>query len=97
MHAEQHPLAGRTVALRAEDPHRGLVVTGVEFRVEDWWDRTHGKSWMDSVGNPAALCYAMRTGPQLSVIPIDDEVVYGKIGSFGHLVHASELGEPVPQ
>ena len=27
-------------------------------------------------------------------IPIDDEVLYGKIGAFGHLVHVSEIMDP---
>jgi hypothetical protein len=27
-------------------------------------------------------------------LPFDDEVVYGKLGGFGHLVHVSELGGP---
>jgi hypothetical protein len=42
---------------------------------------------MTADGNPAALNYAAR-GVGL---PIDDEVVYGKIGAFGHLVHTKEI------
>ena len=30
-----------------------------------------------------------------SGLPVDDEVVYGKVGPFGHLLHVSELGEIV--
>jgi len=48
---------------------------------------------MDANGNPAALIYAIRSG--FDGLPTDDEVVYGKIGSFGHLIHESELGEVV--
>jgi hypothetical protein len=94
MHNTKHPLAGKTVALVGSiDPVQGQVVDGAEFRVEDYWDAVSGKSWMFSDGNPAALQYAMRSG--MSGLPIDDEVVYGKIGYFGHLVHVSELGDEV--
>lgn len=92
MHTESHPLAGQTVVLsNAEDPF-GYVVTGAQFRVEDYWDKITGSSWMTAAGNPAAMKYAIRTGSTTSYeVPLDDEVVYGKIGPFGHLVHVSEL------
>ena len=94
IHNEPHPLAGQTVKLRegVTDPARGIVVGGVEFDLEDWWDRLDGGSWMFAEGNPAAMQYAMRSGMGGS-LPIDDEVVYGKIGRFGHLVHVSELAD----
>jgi hypothetical protein len=72
----------------AQDPN-GEVLPGTEFRIEDYWDTLTGKSWMYSDGNPAALKYAMRSG--MSGLPLDNEVVYGKIGAFGHLVHISEI------
>jgi hypothetical protein len=89
-HDNAHPLAGKDVTLTATDPVRGMVVEGARFVVEDWWDRLTGGSWMNAEGNPAALQYAMRSG--FNGLPADDEVVYGKIGAFGHLVHVSELG-----
>lgn len=61
----------------------------VEFVVEDWWDHLTGRSWMDASGNPAAMVYGIRSG--FAGLPTDDEVVYGKVGPFGHLVHTSEL------
>lgn len=89
-HPDEHPLAGRTVKLKIDlQNHDAAVIDGAEFRVEDWWDRLTGGSWMSANGNPAAILYALRTAG----IPLDDEVVYGKIGAFGHLVHVSELGE----
>jgi len=93
MHSESHPLAGQTVTLsNAEDNFSGEVVTGAVFRVEDWWDKITGSSWMFANGNPAAMKYAIRTGSTHTYeVPIDDEVVYGKIGGLGHLVHVSEL------
>jgi len=93
IHAEPHPLAGKTVTLNdnAKDPVRGIVMPGEQFRIEDYWDRLMGKSWGVCDGNPAALQYALRAG--MTGLPVDDEVVYGKIGAFGHLVHVSELGE----
>jgi hypothetical protein len=90
MHTDSHPAAGETVILsKAKDPHRNLVEAGEEFRIEDWWDKLTGQSWMTSEGNPAALMYAFRAG--MAGLPVDDEVVYGKIGPYGHLVHVSEL------
>lgn len=93
IHQDPHPLARHTVRLNAQahDPAQKAVVPGAEFRIEDWWDRLLGKSWMVCDGNPAAIHYGMRSG--LTELPIDNEVVYGKIGAFGHLVHVSELSE----
>lgn len=82
MHSEQHSLAGQTVSV---DIGQGYQ----DYRVEDWWDRLTGGSWMDAVGNPAALNYAMRVATER--LPINDDVVYGKIGAFGYLVHVSEI------
>lgn len=91
-HANPHPLAGQRARLRAgvTDPVRGMVTSGAEFDVEDWWDRLTGKSWTNTAGNPAAFQYGVRIFG-IGTIPLDDEVVYGKIGAFGHLVHNSEI------
>ena len=90
VHSEQHPLAGKTAKIREGVKHFQVKdFGGSDFRVEDYWDRVSGKSWMDCNGNPACLIYAMRAGTEK--LPIDDEVVYGKVGCFGHLVHVSEL------
>lgn len=78
MHTESHPLAGKTVK-----------ALGEEYRLEDWWDVLTGGSWMNADGNPAAMNYAVRSA--VAGLPLDDEVVYGKVGAFGHLVHVSEL------
>ena len=94
MHDASHPLAGKTVILneKAQDPHRGMVVSGAEFRIDDWVDHAGmgGKSWMTMDGNISAMLYGMRAG--LSGLPTDNEVVYGHIGALGHMVHVSELG-----
>lgn len=90
-HSEASPLAGKTVAIKASVARAG----GLEFRVEDWWDRVSGKSWKVSLaeGNPACCAYAARPTPD---VPHDDEVLYGKIGPFGHLIHVSEI-EPAAE
>ncbi|MEU8264435.1 hypothetical protein AB0C02_27915 [Micromonospora sp. NPDC048999] len=80
-----HPLAGQTVTIRADAVDLG----GQQYRVEDWWQNVAGISWMDAEGNPAALTYAIRSA--IAGLPTDNEVLYGKVGSFGHLVHVSEL------
>ena len=87
MKRDKHPLAGQIVILKCKpDPDE---LNGKEFVVEDYWENVAGKSWMVCGGNPACLKYAMRGA--LSGLPVDNEVVYGKVGPFGHLVHVSEL------
>jgi hypothetical protein len=83
---EPSPLAGQTVKIRAEVTGLG----GQEYRVEDWWINVAGESWMFS-GSPAAFGYAARSAGST---PIDDDVLYGKVGGFGHLVHVSEIEVP---
>jgi hypothetical protein len=91
-HNDPHPLAGQAVKLNATavDPVQKLVLPGAVYQLEDWWDRVAGQSWMVANGNPAAMHYAVRSAFNAG-IPTDDEVVYGKIGGLGHLVHVSEL------
>lgn len=81
-HPDRHPNAGSTSLV---DIGNGVQ----EYVIEDWWDRLTGGSWMYADGNPAAMIYGVRAG--LAGLPFDDEVVYGKIGGMGHLVHTSEL------
>jgi hypothetical protein len=57
--------------------------------VEDYWDTLTGRSWTVSDGNPAAIIYGLRSG--MNGLPVDDDVIYVKIGPFGHLVHISEV------
>lgn len=91
MHKEQSELAGKIVKIKKEVTHPQVEdFGGSEFRVEDWWDKLTGKSWGDCIGNAACIIYACRAGMSLD-IPADDEVLYGKIGIFGHLVHISEI------
>lgn len=82
---EKSILAGKTVIIKSGE------FKGAEYNVEDYWLNVAGKSWMDSDGNPTCLKYAMRTGFNKESIPNDDNVLYGKIGSFGHLIHVSEI------
>jgi hypothetical protein len=86
---DPHPLAGKAVTIK-----RGTY-KDEKYRLEDWWENVSGKSWQISQGNPAALSYAIRRSGLKDDLPLDDEVVYGKIGPLGHLVHVSELGEVV--
>lgn len=79
MHSDPHPQAGQYVIV---DAGKGPF----EYRIEDWWDRLTGGSWMYAEGNPACLAYAIRTAGRT---PIDDEVVYGD----GMLVHVTEIKE----
>ena len=91
MHDKPSKLAGKTVKIKNDVTHPQVNdFGGSEYHVEDWWDRVAGKSWMDCNGNPACMVYAIRTGLDREV-PTDNEVLYGKVGYFGHLVHVSEI------
>lgn len=79
------PLAGKTVKIKSSCGIYG----GKEYRVEDWWLNLTGKSWQITEGNPACLDYAMRSA--LYDLPIDNDVLYGKIDGFGKLIHISEI------
>lgn len=84
IHHEPHPFARQDAVITA---------TGFTYQVEDYWDRVSGGSWMFAEGDPACLKYALRIAG--TEIPLDDEVVYGKIDGLGHLYHVSELTFPV--
>lgn len=88
VHTTAHKNAGETVQIllsQGDDSPQ-------DYRIEDWWDRLMGESWMDSNGNPAALNYAIRVG--MEFLPMDDEVVYGKTSDgLGHLVHVTQIVE----
>lgn len=89
-HDKPHPLAGKTVKLKPDAKHFQVDdFGGSHFRVEDYWDRVAGKEWGMCQGNPACLVYAVRSAT--NGIPMNNEVLYGKIGRFGHIVHVSEL------
>jgi hypothetical protein len=87
IHPEPHALAGQTVRIKPEIERIG----GRKIRIEDYWDRVYGASWRDANANPACMCYAMRTGTSEFRTPMDDEVLYGKIGASGYLVHVTEI------
>lgn len=92
IHLEKHPLAGKTVKIKKTARHFQYPdFGGSDYIVEDWWDRVAGKSWMFCDGNPACLVYAMRSAGEH--LPTDNNVLYGKIGPYGSLVHISEIEE----
>jgi hypothetical protein len=62
---------------------------GQQFRIEDWWDHMTGASWTEASGVPAALQYAVRA--LTKGLPANDDVVYGKVGPLGYLLHVSEV------
>lgn len=90
IHEAVSELAGKTVKIHCDDDPQKL--NGQEYRVEDWWDRIAGESWMNCNGNPACLHYAMRTGLSTNRPPLDNEVLYGHTrDGLGHLVHFTEV------
>lgn len=89
---DEHPQAGKEVIVYPKHEIQGLV-KGAIYELEDWWENISEEGWYKSAHNPACLQYAARSG--MAGIPVDDEVVYGKIDQLGYLVHVSELGEVV--
>lgn len=80
---------------REKSPYAGMTVKardGNDFIVEDWWQNLSGESWMTSDWNPVLIEYSARVA--MKNLPIDDEVLYGKIDSTGYLYHVSELELP---
>ncbi len=89
IHNEKSQLAEKVMIIKKDVKHPQIEnFGGSEILIEDWWDRITGKSWMHNKGNPACIVYALRMFGEL---PLDDEVLYGKIGHLGHLVHLTEL------
>jgi len=89
IHEEASEFKDKIVRLKSRLQHPQFDIDGAEFSVEDWWDRLTGGSWLDTVGNPACLIYAIRAAT--CGLPKDDEVVYGKYMSMGILIHVSEI------
>lgn len=89
LHDSKHPNAGQVVKIAEGTKHPQYEVGGADFLLEDWWDRVTGRSWMDANGNPAAMIYAIRSGS--SGLPLNNEVVYGKIDGMGCIFHVTEL------
>lgn len=82
--------------MRKECEYAGKIVkikaTGEDYMVEDWCENVLGRSWMAADGNPAAMQYAIRAG--VNNLPIDNDVLYGKVGCLGALYHISEIEVP---
>jgi len=93
IHTEPSILSGKVVKIKVNVNHPQFPnLAGVDFTIEDWWDRVYGDSWMVAEDNPACLVYATRRGFSELHIPIDNEVLYGHTeDGFGHLVHITEL------
>lgn len=75
------------------DEDNGQRLAGKDFLVEGYWkDLNNGISWQDtSLSNFAIKLYALRLLKYKGKIPSDDNVIYGKVGMFGHLLHESEI------
>lgn len=93
---EKFKYAGRTVKTKqgVGISSFGQDMSEQDFAIDDWWENVSGCSWMNADGNPAALEYAIRIafhGDNNNVKIFSDDVVYGKIGLFGHIFHVNEL------
>ena len=91
---EKYKYANQTVILKDIDSLKTPEgdFRGKEFRAEDYWINFYDTSWMFQKGNPACMIYAMRSG--FARLPIDNNVIYGKIGGLGWLIHESEIEGP---
>ena len=91
---ERSPYAGCDVKTRPDvgkDPMSGRDLGNQVFRVEDWWENVYGRSWMVANGNPAAMVYGIRIGMKAGAVPLNNDVLYGKIDGMGYLIHVTEL------
>ena len=93
---EKFKYAGQTMKVKqgVGNSSFGQDMSGQDFVAEDWCENVLGRSWMHANGNPAALEYAIRHtayGDNNNVPLLGNDVVYGKIGEFGHLFHVNEL------
>lgn len=88
IHTVASPLAEKIVKI-VSGKYRGS-----EYQVEDWWDRVGSGSWMFATGNIACMNYAVRSSSLVDNLPIDNEVLYGKINGLGYLIHISEINVP---
>lgn len=79
IHKDPYKLSGQTVRLK----------NGQEYKIEDYADRVLGMSWMQANGNPCAIKYAVRAACQY--LPIDNDVLYGKIDGLGEMIHVTEI------
>lgn len=88
---EKFKYAGQEMRIsnNALDLPTGQVLAGKTIEVEDYWQNVSGQSWMSSNGNPTAMLYGMRSGMQ--GLPINNDVVYGKVHGLGVMVHVTEL------
>ncbi len=95
---EKSPYAGK--AVRLADQMNAIQLNGKTMQVEDWWVNVSGKTHIESAAlhNPAAMGYEVRVKGKNMMVPMDDKVklddvrvLYGKVGSFGFLVHVSEI------
>lgn len=91
----KHALANKWVVIKATATHPQFpAFSGGKVLIEDAWMNIDGRSWKDCDGNPACLIYAFRAG--VAGLPTDDNVLYGKLGAYGVLVHESEIAEVLP-
>lgn len=90
-----HELARKKVKLNllAEYPpftNLNPIFSGDVFIVEDWADNALGKKWEDQ-NTFTTVSFDERTRN----LDVDDDVIYGHVNGYGHLVFASELGDLV--
>ena len=90
---ERYKYAGKKliIAQGAGRAFNGEILDGKEFIAEDYWMNVSGKSWKCIEGNPAVVEYICRAMANKTPPPMDDYVIYGKVGLYGHLFHENEL------
>ena len=86
-HHEPSLLAGKTVKVR----HGRLA--GRDFYVEDWIDRAPGINveWANSDVLSSNAIFMLFLRKEIEHLPSDNNVLYGRIGSWPYAVHLSEL------
>lgn len=69
----------------------GFNLDGSIFQAEAYCKNVFGEDWRSDTSLIPIKVYLDRIKTVKPAVPDDEEVLYGKIGMFGYIFHASEL------
>jgi len=92
-HDRPSELKGKTVKIKKEvfEPNTDFFISE-NFVVEDWYDRVRKKDWKREAKfstDCECLLYASRA--ESTNLPDDEQILYGKVGEWKHMMHISEI------
>lgn len=84
-----HPSEHSGKGLRISQSVPGIG--GRECIVHDYWDRMYGITWQEGREDGLAACIFYDARARAEGLPLDNEVLYVRVGSLGYLVHVTEI------